>query len=138
MRAEIALGRRVAAGIDVQRVVRASLHTALAANTALMVEVDDSVGAPVEGFGRTDGNAGGRIAVVTSHHAEMAAGVGGLAFLYVLHPGAKHAQRNLVLFLACHGAGMTANTSVLIDYKAVAHEGSFLIVLEGGCAHASP
>src|SRR5262245_6103456 len=42
---EIALGRRVAVRIDVKRVVGAGLHARLAADAALVVEIDDAVGA---------------------------------------------------------------------------------------------
>jgi len=98
------------------------LHAALAANTSLIVKVDDSVGTPVESFSGADGDARGRIAVVTSHYAEVAAGVRVLALLHVLHPGAKDAHGHLVLFLARDSAGVAANAPVLINYEAVAHE----------------
>src|SRR6185437_11118836 len=109
-------------GIDIEGVIRAGLHAALAANTSLIVKVDDSVRTPVEGFGGTDGDAGGRIAVVTSHHPEVAAGVRVLALLHVLDPGAKDAHGHLVLFFARNSAGVAANAPVLINDEAVAHE----------------
>jgi hypothetical protein len=88
----------------------------------LVVEVYDSIGAAVESVGGTNLSAGGRIAVVTSHHAEVAAGVRKFALLDVFHPGAKHSNGHLVLLFARHGTGVTANTSILINYKSVAHE----------------
>jgi hypothetical protein len=60
--------------------------------------------------------------MVTSHHPEMAAGVRKFTLFHVLDPGAEHTQRNLVLLFARHGTGVTANTSVLIDNKAVTHD----------------
>src|SRR6185437_14790781 len=122
VRAEVALGCCVVVGIDIEGVIRAGLHAALAANTSLVVKVDDSVRTPVESFGGTNGDARGRIAVVTSHHSEMTAGVRVLALLHVLDPGAKDAHRHLVLFFAGDGAGMAANAPVLINDEAVAHE----------------
>src|SRR5262249_21140622 len=125
VRAEIALGCGIAVGIDVKRVVGAGLHAAFATDAALIVEVDNSVGSSVEGVGGANGGAGRIVAVVTSHHAEMTAGVGKLAFLDVLDPGAKNAHRNLMFLLARHRAGVTPNTSVLIDNKPVAHSERF-------------
>jgi hypothetical protein len=122
VRTEITLGCCVVVGINIEGVIGAGLHAALAANTSLIVKVDDSVRTPVESFGGANGNAGGRIAVVTSHHSEVAAGVRVLALLHVLDPGAKDAHRHLVLFLARDGAGMTANAPVLINDEAVAHK----------------
>lgn len=122
MRAEITFCCCVVIGIDIEGVIRAGLHAALAANTSLIVEVDDSVRTPVESFGGADGDAGGRIAVVTSHHPEVPAGVRVLALLHILDPGTKYAQGHLVLFLAGDGAGMAANAPVLINDEAVAHE----------------
>src|SRR5262245_17977884 len=49
MRAEIAFCRGVAVGINIERVVGTGLHAALTADTPLIVEVDDSVRASVEG-----------------------------------------------------------------------------------------
>src|SRR5262249_13316993 len=126
----IAFCRGVAVGINIERVVGTGLHAALTADTPLIVEVDDSVRASVEGVGGADRGARRIVTVVTSHHPEMAANVGELAFLDVLDPGAKPPHRNLMFLLARHRAGVTANTSVLIDNKPVAHRERFSIVLE--------
>jgi hypothetical protein len=131
MRTEVTFGRGIVVGIDVQGVIGTGLHATLAADASLIVKIDDSVGAPVEGFGGANGNAGGRIAVVTSHHPEVAAGVRKFALLDVLHPGAKDAQWNLVFLLARHRAGVTTDTSILIYDESVSHTSEFDIVLEG-------
>src|SRR5215469_2384742 len=59
MRAEVTFGCCIVVGVDVQGVIRTGLHAALAADTSLIVKIDDSVGALVEGFGGANGNAGG-------------------------------------------------------------------------------
>src|SRR6185312_5860429 len=59
--------------------------------------------------------------MVASHHAEMAAGVREGALLDVLDPGAKDANRDLVLILAGNRAGVTSDASVLVNYEAVTH-----------------
>jgi len=97
------------------------LHAAFAANTSRIIKIYDSIRAAVKSMGGTNLDAGGRIAVITSHDAEVAAGVRELAFLNILHPGAKDTDRHLVFLFARHRTGVTANTSVLINYKAVAH-----------------
>jgi len=122
MRAEVALCGCICIGIDIERVIRTGLHAAFASDANLIVEVYDAIGTAEEGAGGADLNAGSVIAVVTSHDPEVAAAVGKFALLDVFDPGAKHAQRDLVLFLARHGTGVTADTSVLIDDESVAHE----------------
>jgi hypothetical protein len=122
MGAEIAFGRCIVVGIDIERVIRTGLHAAFASDTNFIVEVYDAIGTAEEGAGGADLNAGSVIAVVTSHDPEVAAAVGKFALLDVFHPRAKHTQRDLVLFLARHGTGVTADTSVLIDDEPVAHE----------------
>jgi hypothetical protein len=67
--------------------------------------------------------------VITSHYAEVAAGVGKLALLNVLDPGAKYAKRYPVFFFARHSAGVTANTSVLVDNESVSHGANFTLYL---------
>src|SRR5260370_37045054 len=87
--AEVAFGGGVEIGIDVEGVIGAGLHATLAADTSLIVKIDDSVGASVEGVGGADGNAGSFVTVVTSQHAEMAAAIGKLTLFHLLIPSAK-------------------------------------------------
>jgi hypothetical protein len=58
--------------------------------------------------------------MVAAHHAKMAAGVREFALLDVLDPRAENADWDVVLLLASYRAGVTANTTVVIDYKAIA------------------
>ena len=51
----------------------------------------------------------------------MADGVGKFAFLDVLDPDAKDPDRHVVLFFAGNGAGVTADTAVVVDNKTAAH-----------------
>jgi hypothetical protein len=122
MRTEVALRRCVSPWIDVKRIVRASLHAALAADTALIVEVYDPIRTAEEGVGGTDLNARSVIAVVTSHHAEIAPGLRERAGLYVFHPCSKNSEGDLVFLFAGHRAGVTANTSILVNNEPVAHK----------------
>ena len=58
--AEVALGRGVGVLVDVERVVRAGLHAALAADAAVAVEVDDAVLALEQRLRRADRHARAR------------------------------------------------------------------------------
>ena len=119
--AVVALGRGLGLGVDVERVVGARLHARLAADAAVPVEVHDAVGPAIERHRRADRHAGRVVAVVAAHHAEVAPGVREHALLDVLHPRAVHPQRDLVLLLAGHRAGVTADALALIDDEAVSH-----------------
>jgi hypothetical protein len=121
MRAEIAFRRGVVIGIDIQSVVRTSLHASLAADAPPVVEINDSVCSPVQRAGRTDFGTWRVIAVVAPHHSEVSRCVGKLALLDMLYPGAKYANRNLVFLFARNRASVTADASVLIDDKSVSH-----------------
>jgi hypothetical protein len=121
MGAEIALGRGIVVGIDVKSIVRTGLHASLATDAAPVVEIDDTVCPSIKRAGGTDFRTRRVIAVVASHHPEVARSVGELALFNMLYPGPKHANRHLVFLFARDGAGVTANTSVLIDHKSVSH-----------------
>ena len=121
MRAEVAFGGRAGFGVNVKRVVGAGLHAGLASDTAAVVEINDAVVALEQRAGRANLDARRLLAMVASHHAEMAAGVGEGTLLDVLDPGAKDADRDLVLILAGNRAGVTSDASVLVDHEAVTH-----------------
>jgi hypothetical protein len=121
MGAVVALGRGVRVRVDVERVVRARLHARLAADAPVAVEVDDAVRPSVERDGGADRHARGVVAVVAAHHREVTPRVRERTLLDVLHPGAVHAQRDLVLLLARHRAGVAADAFPLVDHEAVAH-----------------
>ncbi len=121
MGAEIALGRRVVVGIDIQSVVRTSLHAALATDAASVVEINDAIGPPVESARRTNFRTRRVIAVIAPHHAEVSGSMWEFALFNMLDPSPKNAQGHLVFFFARHRAGVTSNTTVLIDDKTVSH-----------------
>jgi hypothetical protein len=95
------------------------LHTRIASDAAIVVEIDDAVVTAKECARRTYFNAGRIVAMVATHHAEMAAGMRKLTLFDVLDPGAEDAKRNVVFFLASDCARVTADTAVVIDYEAV-------------------
>jgi hypothetical protein len=123
MSAEIALLRGVGVRVDVQRVVRASLHTRLATDAAVAVEVHDAVVAPEQRGYRADRYARRVIAVVAAHHRKEAPRVGILAFLDVLDPGAKRSKWDFVFRFASYGASVAADALAMVDEEAVFHVG---------------
>jgi hypothetical protein len=120
MRAEIAFCGRVAFRVKIERVVGTGLHARLASDAAAAIEIHNSVFAAEQRPSRADLNAGGIVAMVAAHHAEMAAGVGKFPLLDVLDPGAEHADWDVVLFFASDGAGMATDAPVVVNYEAVA------------------
>jgi hypothetical protein len=121
MGAEVALGRGVVVGIDVESIVGTSLHASLATDAAPVVEINDSISSPVERAGGTDFRARRIIAMVAPHHPEVARSVRKLALLDVLDPSAKYTNRHLVFLFARDRAGVTPDTPVLVDDKSVSH-----------------
>jgi len=96
MRAEVTLLGCVGVRVYVQRVVRASLHTRLATDAAVSVEVDDAVVAAEQGSHRANRYARSVFAVIASEHGKEAASVGEFALFDVLNPRSKSAERHFV------------------------------------------
>lgn len=149
MGAEIAFGGGIVVGIDIESIVRTSLHAGLTTNAAPVVEIDDSVGPPIQSTGGTDYRARGVIAVVAPHYAEMARSVRKLALFDVLDPGAENTNWDLVFFLTGDRTGVTPDATVLIDDKSVSHLWAFSLLpgssrkhfsfdIITDCAHNSP
>jgi hypothetical protein len=99
----------------------ASLHAGLTADTSLVVEVHDAVGSAKKSDGGTNFNARSVIAMIATEHREVSSRIRVAALFNVLHPCAIYAHRNVVLFFTGNRAGVTADTTILIDDKSVAH-----------------
>jgi hypothetical protein len=132
MGTEVAFGRGIAVGIDIERVIGAGLHAAFATDTAAIVKIYDSIRTAEEGVGGTNLDAGSVVTVVTSQHAEVALGLGELASLYVFHPRSEDSDGDLVFLLARHRAGVTADTSILVNNEPVAHKRTTYCTEGGG------
>jgi hypothetical protein len=129
----VALGGGMGIGIDVERVIGASLHARFAADAARRVKVYDAILTLIEGLCGADGNAGSVITVVAAIDKEVTTGVGKLAFLDVFDPGAVDADRHVVFRLTRDGAGMATDTLALVDDKGIfRHEYSSFSSLNKG------
>src|SRR4051812_28462458 len=118
MRAKIAFGRRVAIRIDKQRIIGTGLHTRLAADAAIGIEIDNAIFPTIEGRDGADRHARRVIAVIAPHHAEQPATVRKLALLDVLDPRAIDAERHLMLALTSYRTCVTSNALAVINEKA--------------------
>ena len=62
--------------------------------------------------------------MIAAEYREMAAVIGELACLDLLHPGAIHTQGHVMLRLARHRARMATDALAIINEKAKSHSGS--------------
>src|SRR6185437_3372341 len=115
VRAEVALRRRIAVRIHVDGIVRTGLHARLAADTRVVIEIDQAIGPLVHRGDRTDLDTGRFGAVITSKDGEVAFDFWKGADFDVLDPSAEGADGDVVLGFARGGTGMTAYTSGLVD-----------------------
>jgi hypothetical protein len=118
---EVAFSSGITIGIDVERVIWTSLHAGLTADAALVVKIHNPVGSAKKRDGGTNFNARSVIAMIAAEHREVSSRIWVAALFDILHPCAIHAHRDVMLFFARHRAGVTADATVLIDDKSVAH-----------------
>ena len=118
----MAFGGRISFRIDINGVIRASLHTSLAANTNAGIKVDDAIFTLVHSCDRTYAGTWWIGTVVTARDLEVAACVGVDACFYVLNPGAINTQGYLIFTFAGCGTGVATNTLAIIDNEAVVHK----------------
>jgi hypothetical protein len=119
---KIALCRGVSIGINVQGIIRTGLHAGFAADTSLVIKIDNTVPAAKERHRRTYLDTWRFVAVIAPENGKVTARLGKDPLFNVLHPRAMYTDGDIVLFLAGNRAGMTTNATILIDDKAVPHE----------------
>jgi hypothetical protein len=128
MRAEIAFRCGIVVRIDIESIVGTSLHACFATDAAPVIEINNTVCSPVQGAGGTDFRARRVIAMIAPHHSEVARCMGKLTLFDMLDPSAKYTHRHLVFFFARDRAGVTSNTTVLIDDKSISHLLTFTLL----------
>ena len=107
--------------VEVQRIVRAGLHTCAATDTRVAIDVDNSIRAFLKRVDGTDRDAGRVGTLVAPKYGKVPADVGELTDLGVLHRRSEVADRNVVLGLAGDGAGVAADAPRLIDDEPILH-----------------
>lgn len=71
--------------------------------------------------------------MVAAGHLENASSIGKCSLLDVFHPGAVHAQGNVILRLTRHGASVATDALAVVDNEPVSHvEGQSPIELPSG------
>lgn len=127
----VALGCRVGFRIDVDGVVRASLHAGFAADTDAAVEFDNTVGALVHGLCGADARAGRVGAMVAARDLKVTAGVWISPGFNRLYPRAVDAQGYLVLAFASGRTGVATDTFAVVDHKTVICLGRLGVLSDG-------
>ena len=115
MGAEVALCGGMRIGIDVQRIIRTCLQARLTAYALLGSKSTMPSSRRYNAVTGQERDAGSIIAVIAAEYREMAAVIGELACLDLLHPGAIHTQGHVMLRLARHRARMA--TDCTCDYQ---------------------
>jgi hypothetical protein len=121
MRAVIAFLGSVRVRVDIERVVRASLHAGFAADASVAVEIDYAVFAAKQRRHRADGYAGRVVAVITPHHGKESACIWVFALFDVLYPRAKRAERDFVFRFTGDRACVAAYAFSMVNDKAISH-----------------
>ena len=115
----VALGRSAFVWIDIQGIVRTGLHTRLAADAAIIVEIDNAIVTGKQGIGGADGRARCILAMVAAMHAEFSRGIRIGSFLDVLDVRPIDADGHIVLGLAGHSAGVTTDAGSIVDDESI-------------------
>jgi hypothetical protein len=119
MSAIIALGRRLAVWINIERVIGACLHTRFTTDTTTRIKIYDTIAAFIKCPGRTNSDTGSIITVIAAVDQKITARVRKLALFNILDPRAIDPNGHIMLGLARHCTGMTPNTLSLVNYKPV-------------------
>lgn len=112
--AEVTLLCRPCVVIDVERVVRAAMHAALAADALGRINVDDPIGPLLKSAHRTDRYAGSVRALIAAQDGEVSLDRGEGADLGVFNPSTEVPDGDTVLALTSDGAGVTADAPRMI------------------------
>jgi hypothetical protein len=119
--AVVAFGRSMRIRVDVQRVVRTSLHAGFATDAAVFVEINDAVFADEQGFHRTNFHTGRIGAVVAPKYGKQPPGIRKLPFFHLFYISPEDADRHLVLAFAGSGTGVAPDALTVVNDKSVFH-----------------
>ena len=115
MRAEMTFRGGVRLGVEINRIVRAGLHTGFTSDADGWIKFNDAIVTLIHRADGTDARAGRIGAVVAARHLKAAAHVGIRTRLHILDPCAIHAKRHLILGLARSTARMATDTLALVN-----------------------
>ncbi len=110
--------------VEVQRIVRAGLHTCPATDAGVAIDVDNSIRAFLKRVDGTDRDAGRVGTLVAPKYSEMSAYLRELTGFSVLDRRPEVADRNVVLGFTGHRAGVAADAAPMVHEKTVLHRAS--------------
>ena len=115
----VALGRSTFVWIDIQCIVRTCLHTRLATDTAIIVEIDNAILTGKQGICRADSRTGCILTMVTAMNAEFSRRIRIGTGLDVLDVSAIDADGHIVLGFASHGTSVTTDAGPIVDDESI-------------------
>jgi hypothetical protein len=105
--------------MDIPDCIRASHHTIPASDTGMGIDDDDAIFPFKRGIGRADRDTNRTVTVITENGQKGLSYVGIGSLLNLFDPCGPYTQRNPVLHLAGHFAGVATNATAKIDDHAI-------------------
>lgn len=119
VRAVITFGCSTLVGVDVKRIIGASLHARLAPYAPLIIEIDNPIGSCEKSRGRTDSRTWRVLAMIASMDAELSGRIGIRTLFDVLDMCPIYSDRDIMLRLAGYGASMAPDASLVVYHESV-------------------
>ena len=104
-------------GVEIDGIVRASLHARFATDANGLIKFHDPIITFVHGRYRTNLDTRRVGAVIAAGDLKMTLALRVGAHFGVFHPGAVHAQRHIVFTFAGHRTGVTSDAGFVVDHK---------------------
>lgn len=121
VRAIVAFRSGVIVRLHKKSIVRTGLRAGFAADTAAIIEIDDTVFAGEKCGNRADLDARGIGAVIATHHRKKPPRIGESSFFNIFDPRAVDPDGDFMLGFTRNSTGMTADTLSVIDDEAKIH-----------------
>jgi hypothetical protein len=119
--AVIAFRGRIIIRMNVDRVIRTSLHTRFASDASIAAEIYDPVFSLPQCCNGADFNAWCVCAVIAALHGKNSASAGEFSLFNVLHPRSIDSNWQLVFLFACNGASVASDAFAIVNDEAVFH-----------------
>ena len=114
MRAVIAFGSRVIFRLHKNRIVWTGLRAGFAADTPLIIKINDAIRAGVKCRRRTNFDTRRISAMIATHYAKKPSGIGKFALFDIFDPRPIYADGDLVLRFTRHRASVATDTFAVV------------------------
>jgi hypothetical protein len=127
MGAIVALGCCVVVRIDVERIIRAGLHTGLATDASVVVKIDDSVIPGIKSLNWANLYTRSIGAMIAAHNREYPPCIRKFSLFNLFYVGSVDTNRHIVFTFTGGGACVTTDAFSVVNNKSVSHgkEASF-------------